>query len=50
MTRNEIVQKSSQTSGTGLTNTLDELTQSGFISAYFPFGKKEKQKNLSVDR
>lgn len=44
MTRNEIVQKSSFTSGTSLTQTLQELEQSGFISSYFPFGKKKSGK------
>ena len=44
MNRNEIVQRSSLTSGTSLTSTLEELEQSGFISAYFPFGKKKTGK------
>ena len=44
MTRNEIVQYSKLSSGRILTQTLEELIQSGFINIYYPFGKKTKEK------
>jgi uncharacterized protein len=39
MSRNEIVENSSMTTGGTLTIILDELLQSGFISEFSPFGK-----------
>jgi uncharacterized protein len=44
MTRFEIIEKSNFTNGGGLTKVLEELIESGFVSAYFPFGKKAKDK------
>jgi hypothetical protein len=43
MTRNEIIALSKLTDGGGLTRCLDELISSGFVSTYFPFGKKKKE-------
>ena len=43
LTRNEIVTLSSLTDGGGLTRCLVELISSGFVSTYFPFGKKKKE-------
>ena len=43
MTRNEIVTLSKLADGGGFTRCLDELISSGFISSYFPFGKKKKE-------
>jgi len=42
LTRTEIIKNINANSGSGLTRTLNDLTQSGFISAYYPFGKKRK--------
>lgn len=42
MTRQQLVEASGLPNGGGLTKTLEELTQSGFISPYRPFGKKKK--------
>jgi uncharacterized protein len=44
MTRNELVLLSKLPNGGGLSKILDELAQSGFITEYFPFGKKKKEK------
>ncbi|MEM9720791.1 MAG: ATP-binding protein [Bacteroidota bacterium] len=44
MDRTEIIQKSGLSNGGSLTRVLEELIQSGFISEYFPFGKKKKSK------
>jgi uncharacterized protein len=43
LTRNEIVVLSKLTDGGGVTRCLDELISSGFVSTYFPFGKKKKE-------
>ena len=43
LTRNEIVTLSKLTDGGGVTRCLDELISSGFVSTYFPFGKKKKE-------
>lgn len=43
LTRSEIVSLSKLTDGGGVTRCLDELISSGFISTYFPFGKKKKE-------
>lgn len=40
MTRSEIIKSIDTQSGSNLTKTLTDLTQSGFISAYYPFGRK----------
>ncbi len=42
LSRAEIVAKSKIKDGGGLTNILQELEQSGFITAYVPFNKKKK--------
>ena len=44
LVRNELIAKSNSASGGGFTRTIEELEQSGFISAYIPFGKKNKDK------
>ncbi len=44
MDRNEILAKANLANGGSLTKVLEELSQSGFISAYHPFGKKKKNK------
>lgn len=41
MTRNDIVKSTKFTSGASLSRVLEELEQSGFINAYFPFGAKK---------
>jgi uncharacterized protein len=43
LTRNEIVSLSKLADGGGVTRCLDELISSGFVSTYFPFGKKKKE-------
>ena len=43
LTRNEIIALSKLTDGGGVTRCLEELISSGFVSAYFPFGKKKKE-------
>ncbi len=43
LTRTEIVSLSKLTDGGGVTRCLDELISSGFVSTYFPFGKKKKE-------
>lgn len=42
LTRTEIIKTSKLTSGGGMTQILDELTESGFITPYIPFGKTVK--------
>ena len=44
MNRNEIISKAELSNGGSLTRVLEELGQSGFITEYFPFGKKKKDK------
>jgi uncharacterized protein len=44
MTRNELVLLSQLPNGGGLSKILEELGQSGFITEFFPFGKKKKEK------
>jgi uncharacterized protein len=39
MTREEIIKQAKFTTGGGITKTLKELMESGFISDYLPFGK-----------
>jgi hypothetical protein len=43
MRRADLVEAAKVPDGGGLTDVLDELTGSGFISAYYPFGKKKKE-------
>jgi uncharacterized protein len=43
LTRNEVVILSKLSDGGGVTRCLDELISSGFVSTYFPFGKKKKE-------
>jgi uncharacterized protein len=44
MTRNELIELSNSSNGGGVSVILDELLESGFISEYYPFGKKKKEK------
>lgn len=44
LTRKEIVEISQLPNGGGLTKVLQELEQSSFISIFYPFGKKKKEK------
>lgn len=44
MNRTEMLENTKAVSGGGLTAVLEELVQSGFITAYVPFGKKKKEK------
>jgi uncharacterized protein len=41
--RTEILEKTKIGSGGGITSLLEELGQSGFITAYYPFGKKQRE-------
>jgi hypothetical protein len=43
LTRAEIIKACKLTSGGGATELLDELTESGFITPYIPFGKTAKE-------
>ena len=43
LTRKEIVQISGLQEGGGITKILRELIYSGFVSSYYPFGKKKKE-------
>ncbi len=42
MTRSEIITTAKINAGGGLSDVLDELENCGFISSYYPFGKKKK--------
>ena len=44
LTRQKIIKNSDLSEGGNTSKVLQELEQSGFISAYFPFGKKKKDK------
>lgn len=44
MDRAEILEKSKSISGGGITSVLEELEQSGFITSYYPYGKKRREK------
>jgi len=44
MTRSMLVEKSKLSDGGNISQILEELEQSGFITSYFPFGKKKKGK------
>ena len=43
LTRNQIIKHSNISNGGGLTKTLEELTYSGFITEYQPFGRSKKE-------
>ena len=42
LTRNEIIEKCKLTSGGGVTQVLEELSESGFITPYIPFDRSVK--------
>ncbi len=42
LTRKEIIQLSGLSEGGGLTKVIEELVHSGFVSFYYPFGKKKR--------
>jgi len=42
LTRSEIIKISKLSNGGGLTKILNELIHSGFVSEYYPFGKRKK--------
>lgn len=42
LSRNEIIEECKLSSGGGMTQLLEELTESGFITPYIPFGKTAK--------
>lgn len=44
MDRAEIIEKTKTASGGGITTQLEELEQSGFISSYFTFARKKREK------
>ncbi len=44
LSRSELIKKSGLSEGGNSSKVLQELEQSGFISSYFPFGKKKKGK------
>jgi len=44
LTRLKLVDRSKIANGGGLTKILEELEYSGFISSYYPFNKKKKEK------
>ena len=44
MSRNEIIKAAKTPHGGATSKTLEELEQSGFVSFYYPFGKKKKEK------
>ncbi len=44
MTRTELLEASKLVNGGGLTTTIHELMQSGFVSETYPFGKAQKDK------
>jgi len=43
LTRSEIIKITKLSNGGGLTKILNELSHSGFISAYYPYGKRKKE-------
>ncbi|MBO9573503.1 MAG: AAA family ATPase, partial [Chitinophagaceae bacterium] len=43
LNRNEIIEVCKFNSGGGITQLLEELTESGFITSYIPFGKSVKE-------
>lgn len=44
LSRNEIIEACNLKSGAGITTILEELTESGFITDYIPFGKNKKDR------
>ena len=44
LNRKDLVATAGFTDGGSITKVLEELAQSGFISSYYPFGKKKKDK------
>jgi hypothetical protein len=44
MNRNSLIQEAKLPNGGSVTKALEELSQSGFIDMYLPFGKKSKNK------
>ncbi len=44
MNRNRLIKEAGLPNGGSITKVLDELSQSGFIDVYLPFGKKAKDK------
>lgn len=44
MNREEIIKEGKLSNGGTITKVLEELIQSGFITAYHPFGKRKKEK------
>ena len=44
LTRSDIIKASGLSEGGRTTGLLDELIHSGFVSAYYPYGKKKKSK------
>jgi uncharacterized protein len=44
LTRQQIIEATPLVSGGSITTVLEELEQSGFINAYFPYGKKVRDK------
>ena len=48
LTRQDIADMTKVANGGGLTKTLDELLHSSFISEYFPFGKKKREKRYRL--
>jgi AAA+ ATPase superfamily predicted ATPase len=43
LTRSEILKTGKLLTGGGITSVLNELTESGFVTKSYPFGKKEKE-------
>ncbi|MEZ5038870.1 MAG: ATP-binding protein [Saprospiraceae bacterium] len=43
LTRQQIIQQAKTPQGGATTTILEELVQSGFLGAYYPFGKKKKE-------
>ena len=44
LTRKQLLETTKMADGGGITRLLEELESSGFITSYFPFGKKKKEK------
>jgi uncharacterized protein len=43
VTRNDLIEKAQLPNGGNITRTIEELTQSGFITSFYSFGKKKKE-------
>ena len=48
LTRNEIIDAADLSSGGPITELLDELIESGFISVWLPYDKKSKEAIISL--